>query len=126
MQRVLLVTVFACGLMLGAAGGFAQQTGGSQPPAGTQAAPTQTTPTRQTTPTTQTAPAQTAPTTQPGGKKTEGNAESGKAAPKSAGGEKKELTKQQKRMKDCNAEAKAKGFKGDQRKQFMSGCLKSE
>lgn len=30
--------------------------------------------------------------------------------------------KQQERMKDCSA--KAKGKSGDERKQFMSGCLK--
>ena len=30
--------------------------------------------------------------------------------------------KQQERMKDCNA--KAEGKKGDDRKKFMSGCLK--
>jgi hypothetical protein len=29
-------------------------------------------------------------------------------------------------MKDCSHEAKAKGYKGDQRKQFMSACLKSD
>lgn len=39
---------------------------------------------------------------------------------------KKDLTPQQKKMSDCSHEAKAKGFKGDQRKQFMSTCLKSE
>ena len=39
---------------------------------------------------------------------------------------KKALTPQQKKMSDCSHEAKAKGFKGDQRKQFMSTCLKSD
>jgi hypothetical protein len=34
----------------------------------------------------------------------------------------KPLTAQQMKMKDCNAEAK--GMKGDERKKFMSGCLK--
>jgi hypothetical protein len=29
-------------------------------------------------------------------------------------------------MKNCSAEAKAKKFKGDERKKFMSECLKSK
>ena len=33
---------------------------------------------------------------------------------------------QQQKMKDCSAEAKQKGLKGDERKQFMSGCLKAD
>jgi len=33
---------------------------------------------------------------------------------------------QQMRMKDCNAKAKAEGKKGDERKQFMSSCLKGK
>ena len=33
-------------------------------------------------------------------------------------------TKQQDKMKSCNAEAKAKALKGDERKKFMSACLK--
>jgi hypothetical protein len=33
---------------------------------------------------------------------------------------------QQVRMKDCNAKAKAEGKKGDERKQFMSSCLKGK
>lgn len=32
--------------------------------------------------------------------------------------------KQQDKMKSCNAEAKAKALKGDERKKFMSSCLK--
>jgi hypothetical protein len=36
----------------------------------------------------------------------------------------KPLTAQQQKMKDCNAEAK--GMKGDERKKFMSGCLKKK
>ncbi|MBE2259864.1 MAG: phosphate-starvation-inducible protein PsiF [Candidatus Accumulibacter sp.] len=32
---------------------------------------------------------------------------------------------QQEKMKSCNAEAKVKDLKGDERKQFMSGCLKA-
>jgi hypothetical protein len=31
---------------------------------------------------------------------------------------------QQDKMKTCNADAKAKGLKGDDRKKFMSSCLK--
>jgi len=31
---------------------------------------------------------------------------------------------QQDKMKSCNADAKAKGLKGDERKKFMSSCLK--
>jgi hypothetical protein len=31
---------------------------------------------------------------------------------------------QQDKMKACNADAKAKGLKGDERKKFMSACLK--
>lgn len=33
---------------------------------------------------------------------------------------------QQSRMKTCNADAKAKNLKGDERKAFMSACLKSK
>ena len=33
-------------------------------------------------------------------------------------------TPQQQRMKSCNAEAKSKALKGEERKSFMSGCLK--
>ena len=33
---------------------------------------------------------------------------------------------QQSRMKTCNAEAKAKSLKGDERKAFMSSCLKAK
>jgi hypothetical protein len=32
--------------------------------------------------------------------------------------------KQQDKMKSCNADAKAKNLKGDERKKFMSSCLK--
>jgi hypothetical protein len=32
--------------------------------------------------------------------------------------------KQQERMKDCNKQASDKKLKGDERKKFMSGCLK--
>ena len=31
---------------------------------------------------------------------------------------------QQEKMKNCNKEAKGKALKGDERKKFMSGCLK--
>ena len=33
---------------------------------------------------------------------------------------------QQSKMKTCNADAKAKSLKGDERKAFMSSCLKSK
>ena len=33
-------------------------------------------------------------------------------------------TTQQQRMKSCNAEAKGKALKGDERRSFMSSCLK--
>ncbi len=33
-------------------------------------------------------------------------------------------TKQQDKMKTCNADAKTKNLKGDERKKFMSSCLK--
>ena len=33
-------------------------------------------------------------------------------------------TAQQNKMKTCNAEAKTQGLKGDERKAFMSSCLK--
>lgn len=32
--------------------------------------------------------------------------------------------KQREKMKSCNAEAKSKALKGDERKEFMSACLK--
>ena len=38
-------------------------------------------------------------------------------------GAKPRITQQQ-RMKDCNAEAKGKALKGDERRSFMSSCLK--
>ncbi|HYD76697.1 PsiF family protein [Ramlibacter sp.] len=41
-----------------------------------------------------------------------------KASPAAAG--------QQSRMKDCNAEARSKALKGDERKAFMSECLKKK
>ena len=40
--------------------------------------------------------------------------------------EKKPMTKQQQRMKDCNAEAKSKEMKGDPRKAFMKTCLSNK
>ena len=35
----------------------------------------------------------------------------------------KPMGKQQTKMADCNAEAKDKSLKGDERKKFMSSCL---
>ncbi|WP_257386935.1 PsiF family protein [Tahibacter caeni] len=46
------------------------------------------------------------------------------AAPAFAADQAKTLTPQQQRMSDCNA--KAAGKKGDERKTFMSACLKGE
>lgn len=34
-------------------------------------------------------------------------------------------TEQQNKMTTCNADASAKGLKGDERKTYMSGCLKA-
>lgn len=36
------------------------------------------------------------------------------------------ITPQQQRMRDCNAQATAKTIKGDERKTYMSACLKGE
>lgn len=36
------------------------------------------------------------------------------------------LTAQQQRMKSCNAEASGKHMKGDERRSFMSQCLKAD
>ena len=36
------------------------------------------------------------------------------------------MTKQQTKMGDCNADAKEKNLKGDERKKFMSTCLKGK
>ncbi len=40
--------------------------------------------------------------------------------------ETKPVTPQQEKMKTCNAEAKTKALKGDERKAFMSECLKKK
>lgn len=50
--------------------------------------------------------------------------EAPKAASAEASKEASALTPQQQKMKSCNAEAKAKGLAGDERKKFMSTCLK--
>jgi hypothetical protein len=39
--------------------------------------------------------------------------------------DKPQLSEQQNRMKACNAEAAKKELKGDERKAFMSSCLKA-
>jgi hypothetical protein len=39
---------------------------------------------------------------------------------------KKEPTKQQQKMKTCNADAKAKSLSGDARKEFMKTCLSAK
>lgn len=38
----------------------------------------------------------------------------------------KKLTPQQERMRSCNKDAGAKQLKGDERKKFMSTCLKAK
>jgi hypothetical protein len=38
----------------------------------------------------------------------------------------KTLTPQQQKMKDCSASAKSQSLKGDERRKFMSGCLKKD
>jgi len=38
-------------------------------------------------------------------------------------GTEKPMTAQQQKMKECNAEAKTKSLKGEERKKFMSSCL---
>lgn len=38
----------------------------------------------------------------------------------------KPMTAQQQRMKNCNAEAKTQGLKGDPRKAFMKSCLSNK
>jgi hypothetical protein len=40
--------------------------------------------------------------------------------------EKKAPTAQQQRMADCNKQASSKALKGDERKDFMSSCLKDK
>ena len=47
-------------------------------------------------------------------------------APALASAQDKKPTAQQQRMKSCNAEASGKKLKGDERKAFMSSCLKGE
>ncbi|MMZ70847.1 Phosphate starvation-inducible protein PsiF precursor [compost metagenome] len=48
-----------------------------------------------------------------------------KATP-AANGAGKALTPQQEKMKTCNADAATKALKGDERKAFMSDCLKKK
>jgi hypothetical protein len=43
-----------------------------------------------------------------------------------ASAQEKKPTEQQQRMADCNKQASAKGMKGDERKGFMSSCLKDK
>jgi hypothetical protein len=42
------------------------------------------------------------------------------------GGDEKELTAQQQKMKDCNRTASDKQLKGDQRREYMSQCLRKD
>lgn len=55
-----------------------------------------------------------------------GSEAAGKGAAGDQAADKKELTPQQARMKKCNADAAAGNFKGEERKKFMSGCLKNK
>lgn len=48
------------------------------------------------------------------------------AETKSGAAEAPKMSAQQQRMKDCNAEAKAKSLKGDKRKAFMKSCLSGD
>ncbi len=47
------------------------------------------------------------------------------AAKTEAKEEKQAIRPQQERMKKCNSDAGAKQLKGDERKKFMSACLKT-
>jgi hypothetical protein len=64
-------------------------------------------------------PAAAAETAKPAGKAEH------KAEHKAAAGEKK-LTPQQQKMSFCSKDAKAKGMKGEERKKFMSECLRKK
>lgn len=48
------------------------------------------------------------------------------SAPLAAHAADQQLNAQQQRMKLCNAEASAKHLKGDERRGFMSGCLRGD
>ena len=48
------------------------------------------------------------------------------AKPAAAPTEAESGTPQQNKMKTCNADAKTKDLKGDERKKFMSECLKAK
>ena len=37
-----------------------------------------------------------------------------------------DLTPKQQKMQDCNAEARAKGLRGDEQQKFMSSCLSAK
>jgi hypothetical protein len=112
MKRLAVAMGFAALLSLALPSATFAQTSATPPPGATPPAPTGTTPGG-------TMPPPTGQVTTPGGA-----APQGTTKPKKA--EKQQLSKQQTRMKDCAHEAKAKGMKGESRKQFMSKCLKSE
>ena len=42
------------------------------------------------------------------------------------GGDEKELTAEQQKMKDCNRTASDRQMKGDERREFMSQCLRKD
>ena len=48
----------------------------------------------------------------------------GAAVAQDVGKSGKPLTAQQQRMKNCNADAKSQALKGDERRAFMSSCLR--
>jgi len=48
------------------------------------------------------------------------------ATPFAVAADEQPLTAQQQRMKSCNAEASGKQMKGDERRSFMSQCLKAD
>ena len=62
----------------------------------------------------------------PATKSESAKSESAKPSSMDMNKEGKPLTTQQQRMKDCNAEAKAKELKGDPRKVFMKSCLSNK
>jgi hypothetical protein len=48
------------------------------------------------------------------------------ALPQDAPAKEKKLSAQQEKMKRCNADAKARGLKGDEYKKFRNDCLKKK
>ena len=67
--------------------------------------------------------AKLAPSAKAGSKNEPAKSDAEKTSSTDLNKEGKPLTAQQQRMKDCNAEAKAKALKGEPRKVFMKSCL---